>query len=443
VNHWTRITAAGAILLAVLALPASLSATNGMYMVGYGAETVGRGGANLAISDRSMALNFNPAGLTQLQGTHITANLSVLAPQLEYLNFINDRIDGESNYFPLPALAYVRGSRDSRWTWGVGLLAQGGMGATFKGQNTFFGTVDRTSSEVAFMTLTPSVAYAVNDDMAFGLSANIGYGEASFSFFPETSFFNPLAPEFSFFGLDMDKASGSQLSARLGWWYRPHPRFSIGAIYQTRTESTWEGGDMTVNFEGHPFLGQRVKYDAEMDGFTFAAQAGVGFAYRATEELTLALDIKRYFWDDAIDTITVTATDPSFQFAPPEIVVPFVFDWEDQWVLALGFDYKLNDRWTVRAGYNHGENPVPDDTMNPLFPAIVEDHFAAGFGWLVGNKVIDFAVERAVGATATNNNLDPMVNPFGPLSTVEHSQWTVSFGISWALDRSAYDSGTE
>ena len=37
--------------------------------------------------------------------------------------------------------------------------------------------------------------------------------------------------------------------------------------------------------------------------------------------------------------------------------------------------------------------------------------------------------------TVTNNNPDPMVNPFGPGSKVTHSQWTISFGASWALER--------
>jgi long-chain fatty acid transport protein len=72
------------VLVGLALVPAQLSATNGMYLTGYGAETIGRGGANLAISDRSLALNFNPAGISQLQGNHFTLNLSVLAPTLEF-----------------------------------------------------------------------------------------------------------------------------------------------------------------------------------------------------------------------------------------------------------------------------------------------------------------------------------------------------------------------
>ncbi len=422
------------LLAAMIMAPADVSATNGMYMTGYSAETIGRGGANLAISDRALALNFNPAGIGQLQGNHFTLNLSVLAPSLTFENMINPPIDGEDNYFPLPSFAYVRGDKDSPWTWGVGFVAQGGQGAEFQNMNTFFGTQDETFTEVRFMTLIPTVSYNINDDLSIGLAANLGYADASFRFFSDTSFFNAANPPMSFPGVNMKKASGFQWNVRGGIWWRPNPKLSIGAIYQTETESNFSGADMWVNYSNFPFIGQEVKYEAEMDGFTFASQAGVGFAYRPTDRWILALDIKRNYWDKALDTITVTGKNPELPLPAPFDVVqlPFVFNWKDQWVYAFGGDYRLNDRWTLRAGYNYGENPVPDETMTPLFPAIVEHHLSGGFSWLHGSTTYEFAVERAFNNSVTNNNPDPQVNPFGPGTTVDHSQWTVSFGVSWA-----------
>jgi long-chain fatty acid transport protein len=422
-------------LVVALTLAPRAHATNGMYLVGYGAEAIGRAGANIGISDRSLAVNFNPAGISQLQGNHLSLNLAVLAPSLEFENMINAPTDGESNYFPLPAFSYVRGSKDSPWAWGIALVAQGGMGAEFSDLHTFFGTRDRVFSEVRFATLIPTVAYAVNEDMSFGAALNAGYGDVAFSFFPETSFFNASDPSMSFFGLDMDPAGGLQTNLRLGWWWRVDPKLSVGLVYQTETDSNFEDGDMTVNFEGHPFLGQKVRYSADVDGFTFAAQAGVGLGYRASDKVILALDVKRYFWDSAVDTIEVKATRPGTPGAPPELTIPFVFDWKDQWVVALGMDYRATDKLTLRAGYNWGENPVPDDTLNPLFPATVEHHLTFGLGYLVGNKTWDVAVERGFQADDVNENPNPMVNPFGPGSRVWHEQWTFAVGLSWALDR--------
>ncbi len=422
-------------LTILLAAAPALQATEGMYLVGYGAESIGRGGANLAVSDRSLAINFNPAGISQLQGRHYSLSLAVLAPSLDFENMVNGPIGGEDTFFPLPAFAYVRGAKDSPWSWGIGFVAQGGMGAEFRDVNTFFGTRDRTFSEVRFATLVPTVAYAINEDMAVGAALNIGWGDVAFEFFPETSFFNAADPAMSFFGLDMEAAGGLQTNLRLGWWWRPDPKFTVGLIYQTETNSNFESGDMLVNFTNHPFIGQKVGYTAHVDDFTFAAVAGVGLGIRVSEKTLLAVDVKRNFWASAIDVIQVVAENPEVAGAPPQLVIPFVFNWKDQWVYNVGVDYRASDRWTLRGGYSYGENPVPDDTLNPLFPATVENHVSFGFGYLKGNRIWNFAIERAFEADNVNNNQNPMVNPFGPGSRVKHDQWTISLGASWALDR--------
>ena len=119
----------------------------------------------------------------------------------------------------------------------------------------------------------------------------------------------------------------------------------------------------------------------------------------------------------------------------PAVEMPFVFLWEDQDVYILGGEYRVNDTYTVRAGYNHGASPVPDDTLNPLFPAIVEDHATVGLGYNWSNNTLNFAIERGFENVQTNNNTDPMVNPFGPGATVGHSQWTISVGYSKAFGR--------
>ncbi len=98
-------------------------------------------------------------------------------------------------------------------------------------------------------------------------------------------------------------------------------------------------------------------------------------------------------------------------------------------------DYRVSDRLTLRAGYNYGENPVPDETLTPLFPATVEHHASVGASWLKGTVNYEIALEHAFKKGRVNNNPDPMVNPFGPGLEVGHDQWTLSFGFSRAWSR--------
>jgi long-chain fatty acid transport protein len=91
------------------------------------------------------------------------------------------------------------------------------------------------------------------------------------------------------------------------------------------------------------------------------------------------------------------------------VVAPFQQDWDDQIVLALGLSYKLNDALTGRIGYNHGKNPIPDSNVSFLWPAIVENHYTAGFGYAISkqsevNFGLSYVPEVTVTGTGTMNN---------------------------------------
>ena len=88
------------------------------------------------------------------------------------------------------------------------------------------------------------------------------------------------------------------------------------------------------------------------------------------------------------------------------------------------FEYALNEMHTFRAGVNYGANPVPDDKINPLFPAIPELHMTLGYGLTMGSWGVDLAYEHAFEKTQASTN------PQMPI-TVAHSQNTVSAGVTY------------
>jgi long-chain fatty acid transport protein len=57
------------------------------------------------------------------------------------------------------------------------------------------------------------------------------------------------------------------------------------------------------------------------------------------------------------------------------------FGWKDQTVYKFGVQYGVNNRLQLRAGYNYGASPIPDNmvTFNLLAPATVERHYSLGF----------------------------------------------------------------
>jgi long-chain fatty acid transport protein len=71
----------------------------------------------------------------------------------------------------------------------------------------------------------------------------------------------------------------------------------------------------------------------------------------------------------------------------------------------FGGSYKFVDTVTVRAGVNIANNPIPNDYMNPLFPAIVKNHYMGGLGYAISTvSSVDFSFTYAPEVSATNSS---------------------------------------
>jgi len=411
-------------LLFLLGISVNAYATNGMNMVSYGGAASGMAGASLGISDDPSAMNNNPSGLTQIKDGGLSLGLSLLMPNLTHKDMFGNDKEGESKIFPLPMIAYAHRVGKGPMVLGLGLFAQGGMGAEFKDLNTAFGTKDTTYTNVRYMKITPTIAYQATEMLSIGVALNVGYSDLEMKFFPETSVApNPMMPS-GFAGMDMKDVWTFGYGGKLGIMLKPSDMVSIGAVYTTEAKLDYDNGDITFNMDS---LGLgRVRYDAKVDGFTWPQQFGVGIGIKPEKRLLIGADLTWVNWSDAIDVVTVKASNPDNPMLSAmgmgNIDIPFKMKWKDQWVFALGAAYKATDNLTVRAGYNYGKNPVPAEYLSPLFPAIVEHHLALGLGYTSGNWRIDGAWEHGFNKKVTYTNLDA---PFGPNAVEEHNQNTI------------------
>ena len=403
------IRALGALALC-LALAAPAWATNGMNMISFGGREAGMAGASLGVSDNPVAMNNNPAGLSQIKGQELTFGVSALMPNLKHEDRFHNSEDGKSNTFLLPMAAYAYHQKDNPWTFGLGLFGQGGMGAEFSNLNTAFGTKDQTYTNVSYAKVTPSLAYQVNDRLSLGAALNVGYAAMEMKFFPNT-----VAPGM-FYGMNLQNVYGFGYGIKAGAQYKASDMVTLGLVYTSKSSLDFKHGDMTFAGMG--------KYSAEVEGFNWPQSLGAGVAVRPTSKWLLALDLTWVNWKNAMDQVDIKTNAPG-----PLSDVRFNMDWKDQVVLALGAAYKLTDTWTLRAGYNYGNNPVPADHLNPLFPAIPEHHLTMGLGYKINdNWSLDAGWEHAFSKSVTYTNND---TPFGPNAVETHDQNTVSVFASF------------
>jgi long-chain fatty acid transport protein len=405
--------------LALVALATPAQATNGMNMIGTGAVSSGMGGADVAVPAGCTAIAGNPAQLATTCDRVISLGAAFLMPNL------NTEVPGlgdEGNQFqlfPLPFIGYAQRLGASRFSLGLGLFAQGGMGVDFDEVPAGPGVTGRLYSRVAFLRFAPTLAYNLTDSLTLGASVFTGYATIDYDFFPN------LAS-----GQHVTDLSSFTLAGRVGLSYQINREWALGLTYTSSSALDFSDGEMVVNFGTG--LGKVTYRDASMDDFTWPQQVEAGISFRPSQKWLLAFDLTWINWSDAIETVTVTGQDPdtALPAAYQKLEVPFIMNWEDQWVFAFGAQYQVNQNWTVRAGYNYGRSPVPDDTLNPLFPAIVEHHLTAGFTYVVGNWDFDLALEHAFANSQTNTGAASTTNPFAGVE-VEHYQNTVHFMVSY------------
>lgn len=350
----------------------SAHATNGINLIGFGAESTLMGGADIAVARDTSALNTNPAGLTQIKAPLADVFGSMLrTTDLVHKDSNGNEEHASNRYTFLGGGGYAQPLEGLPCTAGVGLFAQGGAGGVFENIRTPFGNRDDLSSLFGIAKIIPGIGCQVNDKLSFGASLGIVYSTIEQDFFSNTSVGSAFA------GYKLEDAAALRMGLKFGAQYRVNPSLTLAATYTEKTELPLTGGTLVANYTG---LGLgKVKYsDATVKGFALPREVALGVAFKPTAALLLSFKVNWLNWDDAIDTVTVRGTDPNNASAPAEYTLVAPADWKDQWVVATGLAYTWDDRTTLYAGHNYGQNPIPRKNSSPLLAGILEHHVTFG-----------------------------------------------------------------
>lgn len=352
-----------------ISLPAA--ATNGINLIGFGAESTLMGGADTAVARDTSALNTNPAGLVQIHGRAFDGFGSLLrTTDLAHEDALNNR-HADNRYTLLAGGGYAQSIENTPCAAGVGFFTQGGAGAVFKHINTVFGTKDEMTSLFGIAKITPGFGCQVTDKLSLGASVSLVYASIEQQFFYDTS--NAV-----FSGFKNEDARALRFGLKLGAQYKLNDAWTLGASYTEKTELPLTDGTAKFNFTGAG-LGV-VKYNNfSIKGFALPREFAVGAAFKPNQDWLLSAKVNWINWADAIKDVTSTATDSNNALAPQTIVIVSPQNWHNQVVYALGAAYTYDNLTTLYAGYNHGKNPVPEKNSNPLLAAILEDHITLGF----------------------------------------------------------------
>jgi long-chain fatty acid transport protein len=389
-------------IAALCAAPLPVLATNGMNMEGFGPVSTGMGGASQAFDHGTAAMAQNPATLALMApGSRVDAAFGLLGPNV-VSSVPGQSVKSGGTSYVMPAFGYAK--RNGALTYGIGIFAQGGMGTEYN-ENTFLagGSGQPVRSELGVGRVLLPVAYQVTPDFAVGATLDFmwagldmrmalpGSQLGSLVTGASGSLAGMLAPlgsapwtriDFSNSSDFTGAAKSTGWAGKLGAVYKLTPAFSMGASYQFESSL----GDMKTGATGASLSAPGGFLDQgriTVVDFQWPATTAVGMAWQATPALLLAADVKRLDWASVMKDFklrydsagtSMPGVSGSVSFALPQ-------NWKAQTVTNLGAAYAVNTALTLRAGLNLADNPTPDATLNPLFPATIKSHYTAGAGY--------------------------------------------------------------
>lgn len=460
-----------AALAAALAAPLAL-ATNGMNLEAYGAKAGGMGGASFAYDSGNSAVMNNPAtlGFQPDGGTDFGLGLTLLRPDVASRHPAAGETASHGTSYAMPSISWIH--RQGRWTYGAGMLAQGGMGTEYgAGSSLFAGGVsmlgaraplsgEEIRSEVGVGRVMFPLAFQASDALTVAAQLDVvwatmdvkmdidgqtfgrmlantpGVGSATGSL---TAAFGALPPgtDVNFARFDFSdsndfngKARGHGLAGKLGFVYRLSPTLTVGGAYHGKTaiSDLETDGSALVKFGTSTMGTLPLRGKVTVVNFQWPETYGFGAAWQATPKLMLAADVKHIGWARAMKDFVLRFDADGGNMAPfanRSVTATMAQNWKNQTVLMVGGQYMLRPGLALRAGINTSSNPVPDDTLNPLFPAIVKRHLTFGLGWRV-DTAHSLAASVAVAPKVEQTNP-------GTGITSSHSQttWRLNYNYSY------------
>jgi long-chain fatty acid transport protein len=363
------------LVCAAFLIPLRATASNGINLIGFGTESAGLAGADLAVARDALAINTNPAGLAQIENGRVDFYTAAGFTRME----MQDELNAGNRYdtvVPLGSAGYAWRGSNLPLTFAVAVFAQGGSGADHEDVNTVFGTVDDLKGTFAVAKLGGGVAYQATDSLALGASLTAAVATLDQEFYPNTSVFDAANPSASFFGSKLSDLRGYGMGMKLGAQYRLSDRLKLGMAYTSSIDLDLEDGELVSN-QSAIGLGQVTYRDAALTGLKLPQEIGVGAAYQATPKLLVLIELNWIDWSNAFKETKLKASEPDNPAAQP-FEAAATLNWKDQWVAIVAAAYAWNEKTTLRAGYNYGRSPIPEETLTPFIPAFAEQHVTFG-----------------------------------------------------------------
>lgn len=355
-------------------------------------------GAAIDSTDAAVVVN-NPATMTQFEGTTIQTDLTAVDINAEFTGGGQD-ITGRpltggnggdaGDVAAVPALSLVHKFDNGL---AVGAMVSAPFGLKTEYDPDWMGRYYAVESDVQIVNLTLSAAIdIVPDRLSIGaglvyshadvtLSKAVDFGSALFLQTPAAlraglpAFARPQGSD----GFASVQGDDTGMGYVLGVNFRPTDKLTLGLSYNSEIDYDLSGDvDWTVPSAARATFDGRGAAALFQDGkatakLTTPATTTVAASYAFTDSFKLMATYAETGWE-SLQEVRVN-------FANPDADSVEAFNWDTTRFMSLGGEFKLNDAWTLRAGYAYDETPTTFATRTPRLPDEDRKWYSLGATW--------------------------------------------------------------
>ncbi len=331
----------------LLAGNAQTAKAEGFALQDWSARGASLAGGLVARGGDASSVSYNPAAITELEGTQIMAGGEFISlfNTIVMKNGANDRSEGKLYFGPH---GYVTHKLNDKVSLGFGIYSRYGLG---NDHGVWAGAGAMQSIELLTASATPVVAYKVTDKLSIAAGLEIMGGLVEYKLANSPSLMG---------GSGKLEGDGVNFGYNLSAHYRFNDQWKAGFVYRSHVTLDFNGELDVYGFGS--FDGKAALHTP--DSYSFA------LAYYPTDKLSFEGQVQYNTWSRYHSLNIYTDIG----------LLPQVKNWDDTWLFSLSAEYDWNEWLTLRAGASYETSPVDPQYADFIAPVNGRWKYAAGFG---------------------------------------------------------------
>jgi long-chain fatty acid transport protein len=308
----------------------------------------------------------NPAGMTRLADDQFMMGVQALYADLEFSTNTNTTNTGGGGGNPVEwfpgGSAFGVHSISPDWKLGLGLY--GNFGSTLDYDDDWAGRYFVQDTTLIGFTISPALAYRVNDKFSVGVALNAMYGVFKYDVAVNNQ--SPLAGDGKMEIEDEEWGYG----ASVGVLFSPAPGTRLGLTYTSKVDLDFSDEPKFKNLAPvfDSLLGDIRELDLSM---TVPQTVMASFYHELNPRWALLGNLGWQDWSEfgkvGVEVTSTTSRD-----------VTADRNYEDTWHVALGAQYRLSDPWLLSFGMAYDSSAVEDEDRTADVPMGEAWHFSFG-----------------------------------------------------------------